>query len=246
MTDYRKRVRDGWHQILEAILERARALGPQAVLAFDLDSTLFDNRPRQARILRELGEQLGDARLQACEAAHFSESGWDLQAALRNCGLSAEEVEQSYAEVKRFWGDRFFTSPYCLDDLPIDGGADFLRRVVEAGATLAYVTGRHEAMREGSEGSMRRHGLPVPDGKRVHLIMKPSFEVSDDEFKRDAHAQLQSLGTLIAAFDNEPMHANDYRRKFPEAQVIHLATDHSGRPVPLLEDIPSVPHFRLP
>jgi hypothetical protein len=27
--------------------------------------------------------------------------------------------------------------------------------------------------------------------------------------------------------------------------VIHLATDHSGRPVELLEGIISVPHFRL-
>jgi hypothetical protein len=53
------------------------------------------------------------------------------------------------------------------------------------------------------------------------------------------------MGQVIAAFDNEPMHANDYRRNFPEAKVIHLATDHSGRPVELLEGIVSVPNFRL-
>ncbi len=246
MTDYKQRVREGWHRTLEAILERARELGPRAVLAFDLDSTLFDNRPRQARILREFGEAHGVEELTLCAASHFAESGWDLKAALRNCGLSHEETEQHYGEVKRFWSERFFTSPYCLDDVPIDGGAEFLGRLLETGATLAYVTGRHEAMREGSVGSMRRHGMPVPDGERVHLIMKPSFDVGDDAFKRDAHAKLHALGTVIAAFDNEPTHANDYRLKFPEAQVIHLATDHSGRPVELLEDIPSVPHFRFP
>jgi hypothetical protein len=49
-SDLRTRVREGWQQTLLGILEKARSLGSQAVLAFDLDSTLFDNRPRQARI----------------------------------------------------------------------------------------------------------------------------------------------------------------------------------------------------
>ena len=50
---------------------------------------------------------------------------------------------------------------------------------------------------------------------------------------------------MIAAFDNEPTHANDYRRKFPEAIVIHLATDHSGRPVELLDGIVSRAALRI-
>jgi len=48
---------------------------------------------------------------------------------------------------------------------------------------------------------------------------------------------------VVAVFDNEPTHVNDYRRRFPEATVVHLATDHSGRPVALLEGILSVPDF---
>ena len=55
----RHRVRQGWQDTLRGILEQARSLGSQAVLAFDLDSTLFDNRPRQARILREFGQRPG-------------------------------------------------------------------------------------------------------------------------------------------------------------------------------------------
>ncbi|MBX5481767.1 MAG: hypothetical protein IRZ16_07985 [Myxococcaceae bacterium] len=242
MTDFRHRIQDGWHKTLDAILDRGRQLGAQAVLAFDLDSTLFDNRPRQARIVREYGEARGLLPLTRCEARHF-DSGWDLRAAFRNCGLSAEEAERIYPDAKSFWQERFFTSPYCLDDEAIDGAARFLAKVLETGATLAYVTGRHEGMREGSVGAMKRHGFPTPDQPRVHLIMKPSLRVDDDTFKRDAHARLRALGTVIAAFDNEPTHANDYRRQFPEATVIHLATDHSGRPVELLDGIVSVPHF---
>ncbi len=243
MTDFKNRVLPDWPKTLEAILARARELGGEAVLAFDLDSTLFDNRPRQARIVREFGQARGISQLAACTAAHF-DSGWDLRAAFINCGLSPEEAERHYPDVKKFWQERFFTSPYCLDDVAIDGGAAFLEQVMGTGAVLAYVTGRHEDMREGSVGAMAQHGMPVPDERRVHLIMKPTFEMTDDDFKREAHARLRGMGTVIAAFDNEPTHANDYLTRFPEAVVIHLATDHSGRPVELLEKVISVPHFQ--
>ena len=49
---------------------------------------------------------------------------------------------------------------------------------------------------------------------------------------------------MIAAFDNEPTHVNDYRRRFPGAVIVHLATDHSGRPVELDPAVISIPHFR--
>ncbi|WP_239014345.1 hypothetical protein [Archangium violaceum] len=224
------------------ILEQARSLGTQAVLAFDLDSTLFDNRPRQARILREFGLARAVEKLSACEPHHW-ESGFDMRGAMRNCGLSEEEVEGLYDAVRSFWLEHFFTSDYCVDDVAIHGAAAFTHAVVATGARLVYVTGRHEGMRAGTVESMRRNGLAVPGEGRVELLMKPSERDNDDAFKREAHARLGEMGTLIAAFDNEPTHANDYLLRFPEAKVVHLATDHSGRPVTLLDEIVSVPHF---
>jgi hypothetical protein len=243
-SDFKNRIRPGWERSLRGILERARQLAPRAALAFDLDSTLFDNRPRQARILRELGAASGVECLTGCAVEHW-DSGWDMRAAMRNCGMSEEQVERLYPEAKRFWQERFFTSEYCVDDEAIEGAAVFTHAVVETGARLAYVTGRHEAMRQGSVECMRRGGLALPDGERVLLLMKPTLAEDDDAFKREAHARLRSLGAVVAAFDNEPTHANDYLRNFPEAMVVHLATDHSGRPVELAEAIISVPHFAL-
>ncbi|ABF90148.1 hypothetical protein MXAN_2665 [Myxococcus xanthus DK 1622] len=242
--DFKKRIRDDWRDTLRSILERARSQGSSAVLAFDLDSTLFDNRPRQARILREYGAARSLAVLAACEPHHWV-TGWDMKEAMRACGLEDALVESHFAEARRFWAERFFTSDYCVDDEAIDGAASFTHEVVATGARLVYVTGRHEAMREGSVSCMRRHGLVLPDDDRVLLVMKPTLAEDDDAFKREAHARLGRLGSVVAAFDNEPTHANDYRRKFPEATVIHLATDHSGRPVELLDGVISVPHFAL-
>lgn len=240
--DFKSRIREGWQRTLHGILERARSLGSEAVLAFDLDSTLFDNRPRQARILREFGSARGLSALEACGVVHWT-SGWDMKVAMRNCGLAAEQVESLYTEARAFWAQRFFTSEYCLDDIAIQGAAAFTHAVVGTGAQLVYVTGRHEGMREGTVGAMRNCGFALPGEGNTHLIMKPSLRDNDDAFKRDAHARLGTLGRVIAAFDNEPTHANDYLQRFPEATVVHLATDHSGRPVQLLEAVISIPHF---
>jgi hypothetical protein len=238
---FRARIQADWQESLHRIHDRAKALGAKAVLAFDLDSTLFDNRPRQARIVREFGQARNIEALLSCAASHF-DCGWDMKAAFLNCGLSAADADAVFPDAKQFWVERFFTSPYCLDDEPIEGAADFVNAIARTGAQIVYLTGRHEGMREGTVGSLRQSGFPVPGGN-VKLLMKPTFEESDDAFKREAHAALPKMGTVLAAFDNEPTHANDYRTKFPDATIIHLATDHSGRPVEILDGVISVPHF---
>jgi hypothetical protein len=75
--------------------------------------------------------------------------------------------------------------------------------------------------------------------------MKPTLRESDDDWKRTAHKRIAAMGRLIAAFDNEPTHANDYAEQFPDATVVHLATDHSGRAVELQQRVISVPDFRI-
>ena len=236
-----------WTHFLGKILEQAKQLGSAAVLAFDLDSTLFDNLPRQALIVREYAEAHGLPGLEKCASEHFT-SGWDLKSAMLSCGVSSAEADAHYPDLKRFWLARFFTGEYAVHDVVIRGAAAFVQAVAATGAQLCYVTGRPEEMREGTVESLRRGGLPLPGeraGERVRLLMKPVAMHDDDAFKRAAHTELATFGTLIAAFDNEPTHANDYRRTFPEATVVHLMTDHSNRPVALLEGIISAPHFEL-
>jgi hypothetical protein len=242
--DLSVRVRAGWQAVLEDALARARAHGPRAVLAFDLDTTLIDNRPRQVRILREFGAAERQPALAACDVHHW-DNGWDMRGAMLRCGLPPDEVERLFPRARAFWAERFFTSDYCLHDEALEGASAFTRAVVDTGATLAYVTGRHEGMREGTVAAMARAGMALPVGGRVLMLMKPTLREDDDAFKREAHARLGALGELVAAFDNEPQHANDYRLRFPDALVVHLATDHSGRPVELLDGIVSVPHFVL-
>lgn len=228
--------------ILAEVLARARAAAPRGVAVFDLDSTLLDNRPRQARILREYGAQAGVAALAAAAADHWE--SWDLADALRAAGLGPLEVARHLLPARRHWSARFFTSEYCREDVPVPGAPAFVRRVVVAGAQVAYVTGRPGRMAQGTLDVFRREGLPLPDGARVHLLMKPDAPLGDDEWKSLAAARVAALGPVVAAFDNEPAHVNGYAMAWPEALCVHLDTDHSPRPIRVLDHVPSIRDFR--
>ncbi|MBI3723512.1 hypothetical protein HY251_06100 [bacterium] len=230
--------------MLERVLARASEAGSAGVVAFDLDSTLLDNSPRQATLLREWAEKRGGPpELLRVAADHLD--GWDLRVAMRNAGLSPEAAEELYPDAKGYWRAHFFTSEYCKLDVPIDGTAPFLERLRATRSRIAYVTGRHEAMRAGTLTSFERAGFPLPDDAEVFLLLKPTSDQDDDAWKREAYARLGKIGRVVAAFDNEPIHVNGYKQSFPDALVVHVDTDHSGRPVPVLESIPSVLDFVL-
>lgn len=227
--------------ILAEALARARAAAPQGVVVFDLDSTLLDNRPRQARILREYGALAGVPALAGARPEHWT--SWDLAEALANAGLAPGEVAHHLLPARRFWGQRFFTSQYCREDGVVPGAPAFVRRVAEAGAQVAYVTGRPGRMEAGTLDVLRREGLPLPDGARVHLYLKPDAPLGDDEWKSLAAARVAALGPVVAAFDNEPAHVNGYALAFPAALCVHLDTDHSPRPIAVLPQVPSIADF---
>jgi hypothetical protein len=243
MIDLRQRISPTWPQTLLEVLDRARRAASAGAVVFDLDSTVFDNRPRQARIVREYGVANDLAALRGCQPMHFT-SGWSLEAAALACGLSAGDYRLHAAALKAYWAERFFTSEYCQDDIEVLGAPRFLQALVKTGVKVLYVTGRHEEMRAGTVRCLQKCAMPLPsaDGA-VLLLMKPTLREDDDAYKRSVHRHLGEYGTILAAFDNEPTHVNDYAVEFPDALAVHLATDHSGRPVALHERVISIPHF---
>jgi hypothetical protein len=213
------------------------------VVVFDLDSTLLDNRPRQARILQDYGLSAGVSELLDARPEHWQ--GWSLSAAMARAGLPPALVAEHHDAARRFWAEWFFTSAYCRLDAPVPGAAAFVRAVAAAGAQVAYVSGRPRGMEAGTREAFSRHGFPLPDGAAVHLLLKPERALDDEEWKRQAIAAVERLGPVVAAFDNEPAHVNLYARTWPAALVVHLETDHSSRPIAVLDTVPSVRDLRL-
>lgn len=240
MTGARPLSRQQAADLLHRVIDQAAGT-KDALVAFDLDSTLLDNRPRQARIMREYGAAVDHCGLAEARAEHWQ--GWDARIAMRNAGVSEADIEAHFDGFRAYWLERFFTSDYCIDDRPIPGAAEYVRAVQATGARVLYLTGRHEAMRRGTLESFCNPAFPDPDGDRVQLLMKPTLDEHDDAYKDRTFAHLRALGTVVAAFDNEPAHINGYRRAFPQAISVHLATDHSLREIQVAEGIPSIRDF---
>ncbi len=223
---------------LELVLDR---LGPGRSVVFDLDSTLLDNRPRQAAIVREFGASIREPAFENVHARHFD--GWDLRVAARNAAVEATLVESRFAQLRGFWRERFFTSDYCRFDIVVPGAPEFVTQVAALGRVV-YLTGRPPEMREGTEQSLRALGFPSPGVGQSVLLLKPDPDMHDDTWKQQAVEQTATLGPVVAAFDNEPTHINGYRQAWPDAICVRLATDHSGRPVVLAPGVVEIPDFR--
>jgi len=221
---------------------------------FDLDSTLLNNRPRNAAIMREFGKEENLPQLVKATADDFPD--WNVRNSLGLLGIDAIKRDSLLPRYHAFWGQRFFTSEYCQYDVAVPGAVEFVCAVANTGGQVSYLTGRHEAMRAGTFESLLSLGFPEPaclqtqpssrgaeTGDAVELIMKAEFSESDDGYKEKALANPRSGRRVVAAFDNEPSHINTYRRAFPQAFCVHLLTDHSMRNIQLLDGIFSIVDF---
>lgn len=233
---------------LRGRVQQAAAKGERPVIVYDLDATLFDNRPRVMQIVADL--------LLTPEAAAFPvevrravgsisprSMKYRLSDTLRDHGVEDEAAIEWF---QNGWFEKFFTNEYVQFDLPTQGAVEFVKRLHEAGAVTLYLTGRDTpGMRDGTLAALKNHKFPMPDGDRVYLITKPTFEQSDMEYKQEVVEDVKKLGTVVGVLDNEPKPMNVLAEAFPDAAHIFLDTMHSPDIEPLLPGIRVMTDFRL-
>lgn len=206
---------------------------PPAVVVFDLDGTLMDNRPRTAVILQELAAELRSEAHSSAEilaAARSEELAYLLGDSLRRLGLEHPEL---LARAEQFWRERFFSDHYLKHDIAVAGSVAFARACYEAGAIIVYFTGRDlPLMGIGSFQSLRDLGYPI-GVVGTELVCKPDAKIPDEAFKREEGPKLARVGHVVAAFDNEPGNCNAFLEMCPDADVIFVDTQHLPGAPPL-------------
>lgn len=225
-------------RLLDALVAHARARGPGHVAVFDLDGCLFDTRPRQVRILRELASREGLHPLYRVEPHHFRD--WSLRGTLLHAGLDPAWVDAHAGRVRAWWERCFFTSEYVVHDHAMPGAVELVRAVHDAGLHVVYLTGRDVSMAPGTEATLHRYGFPLAM-ERCTLLVKPDAPTDDTVFKEVALRRVDTMGTAALYLDNEPANVNMYRRVHPGAMVVFVETDHSPRPD---EPDPGIPWLR--
>ena len=221
---------------LSAVVDRVRELagrGSRPVVLLDLDDTLLSTTRRHARILREFAGESdvmtrwpdAAACLSVLEPPPHAYSVVDIAKSAR------VDDSQLLERLRGYWFERFFRSEYVLEDAPVPGAPEFCRSLAEAGAMLAYVTGRDEQMRPGTELSLGQKGFPIPGRGDARLVLKPRFDTPDLQFKSEALNRVAEWGPVAAGFENEPAHINLFADRFPEGRHILVQTKHSGKPI---------------
>lgn len=235
--------------LLASLIEKLPAWQAQTgrvpLMVFDLDATLFDNRPRTLEILMNYREEIAEQQPEVAEAlgaltterVHYL-----LSDTLRGCGITRANV---VSDVTRYWHDRFFTDDHCQYDAPIEGSVEYVRACHEAGAAVIYMTGRDIAgMLLGTMSSLRDCGFPIAVAG-VEVVLKPDATMPDEAFKRSALPTLERLGDVVAFFDNEPANCNLAKAMFPDATIVLLDTQKVPYAPELAEDVQVVTDFRI-
>ncbi len=221
--------------IIKEVLTRVSACAAAdelPVVVLDLDSTLFHTGERHLHILRQFAEQGGHGRLGELAAQLTgADFGWGVDGPLRARGFDDATV---LADLMTYWRGWFFRSETVVLDRPAPGAVAFVRSVTEAGGLVYYLTARPApTMGEGTVQALMSAGFPVLRGRAV-LHLKPSEHLSDHRFKGAAITEIRSLrGRVVCTADNEPAHANAFRRAFPVATHLLFGTVRSpGAPAP--------------
>ncbi len=237
------------NQKLEEIIEKIKSKTREQVSTlaiFDLDGTLFDNRTRTMFILREISERFDSELpqlLATMERFHdISVVAYSLSETLHHMGVTSPgEIEF----IENEWAKRFFSDEYQKFDIPIPGAKSYVTRVLEAGATVIYLTGRDVGgMLVGTTESLRLYGFPVGIVGTM-MVVKKFFEEDDEAFKSNVVPYLKRLGEVVAIFENEPANSNILHHAFPEGESFFVMTQHRPDAPELEEGIYRLRDFRI-
>jgi hypothetical protein len=247
---YRRMEASRQHALLQRIVERCTfdaardRAKPTPVVVFDLDGTLFDNRPRTRVILNELADIWRTSHPEHAKKLtrlEPSEMAYLLTDTLARLGVTDGD---RVAEAHAFWRDRFFADGHLHHDEPIPGAVEFARACYDAGATLVYLTGRDlPLMGIGSFRSLRDNGFPI-GVPGTELVLKPDAEMADEAFKRLEAPKLARVGAIVASFDNEPINCNTILAQNPECESVLVDTQHLPGAPPLDPRVHVIADFR--
>lgn len=238
--------------VLSQILVRIRELkqkGQDSLVVFDLDSTLFDVVPRIEKILVDFAavpahQQNFPEQVQHFKNIKVERKDWGIKGTLLRSGLDGHHPEFQSA-VKNFWVKHFFSNEYLVYDKPYDGAVEYVQKIAEAGAQIAYLTGRDvHRMGIGTKEILLKWKFPLND-MSSRLVLKPQKGIDDAIFKTEWFMNLpKDRYNQIWFFENEPANILPLRQQAPHIDIVFFDSTHSGRAEPP-EDIPTILHFVL-
>ncbi len=197
---------------------------PEALVLFDIDSTIMNTAPRNYAILEEAAREFEFLRGITGEV-NLEHMGWNICDDVKSVrNLSKEQIDCLYD----FWEKRFFFDPWIGYDIPYEGVRELLHWLHQQ-CRIVYLTGRDsEYMEDGTISSFIEHKLP--NDEKTTFLFKPSKDIPDLSFKQEAFEYIRKLGRVVLAIENEPANANAMHKAFPDAVIGLIQTITAPNP----------------
>lgn len=226
------------HEILEALHHAVRSHQEGTpVILFDLDSTLYEVEPRTHAIIKLWYEERRRDLIPSVERAlaelALTQVRYNLRDTFSVVGLDMDDPQifAAWQDLKAFWHQRFFSNDYLHLDRPYDGALEFVTKLHEAGAHVAYITGRERAkMEPGTLRNLERDRFPL--GERATLHMKEDGSLDDAVHKSNVAKIFSDGNTILASLENEPKNFAALFTTIPNAKHIFVETICSDHPAP--------------
>lgn len=243
----------GWHPLTDAeVLQKVLRLTAETVnpvVILDLDSTLYEVKPRTHRILTEWADS--EDALQhtpvrkVFQKLTLPQVGYSVRDTFDHLKLCQNENAGAVDSVRRFWTSRFFTSQYLPYDHAYAGSPEFAQKLYDLGAHLVYLTGRDEpGMGHGTRENLVRDGFPL-NVPRTTTMLKPERKMDDLVHKKRATEILRQFGNVVASFENEPLNVVSFSEIFPEAMHVFMDTVCSHEPAPIRDGFYRIQQYPL-
>lgn len=219
------------------------------LVIFDLDSTIYDVKERQRKIVQQFAETSDfiskwPLQTQKLRELDLQSNDFGIRNALSRVGITLENEPAFLQDLMAYWELWFFHNDFLKHDEPMPGAVEFVRAIEALDGDIMYLTGRDAPrMLEGTRESLKSIGLPL-DADHVQLSLKPQKEIEDHEFKVSVVKKAVRRYHRVWLFDNEPVILNAVTREVPEVRLVFLDTCHSGREQ-LKEELDSIPHFEV-
>ncbi len=222
-------------QVLTKILfdiKTHRDAGGQAHAVFDLDSTLFDVRPRIIKIIQEFCIDRGMSAKYSNAVSILKNiqelnHSYYIKDHMFELGLQNEPPE-FFKDIYNYWRIRFFHDDYVIHDEPVEGAVEFVQMLHQMNVKIIYLTGRDIIrMGKGTVDSLKKWKFPI-ETPLSELVLKPESSMDDAPFKRDHFTSLHAE-TRIWFFENEPMNLNLILKDCPRVHCVFFDSVHMGK-----------------
>ena len=192
------------------------------VIIFDLDDTLFYSSSRNLVIFQEFIKRKKIKKEFPYEVKQIKKIKRDqieyrFDQTMNNLEISNVAF---ISQLKIFWRARFFSNDYVKEDEVIGGSVAYVNKLYNLGAKIVYLTGRNNDMRSGTILSLKENKFPY--SKNAILITKKDKRMNDVIYKKSAFKDIELLGTVVGAFENEPKNLNAMLDYFPESTGFFL------------------------